>query len=97
MHTLLSLIIIAMFSSCNSGDQSHYIKVYPEGFFTVEDQLYFSDGNRFYCGFRDWDHFYELRRTKEQPKQILVQTKLPEDMKFIKECNIGILTQHFFK
>lgn len=71
--------------------------IYAETFFTVNNQLFFSDGRRFYCSFKDWEQFYKLRGTKEQPKNILSYNKKPEDMKFIKECNLGIVTKKFFE
>lgn len=73
------------------------IDYYPESFFVVNRQLYFSDGKRFYCGFKNWEHLYELRGKRTQPKGIAQYNRLPRDMKFIKECNLGIVTNAFFE
>ncbi len=71
--------------------------IYMETLFVVDKRLYFSDGRRFYCSFRNWDHFYKLRNTKAPPKGLLEYKELPTGMKFIKECNLGILTKKFFE
>ena len=104
---ILFLSILTHLTSCNpqgeipAKDKEEAAKklpiIYPETFFTVNNQLFFSDGRRFYCSFKNWEQFYKLRGTKEQPKNILAYNKKPEDMKFIKECNLGIVTKKFFE
>lgn len=100
MKKLISYFcILLLISSCNSNDSEVTTKtLYPEGFFSFKSQLYFSDGNQFYCTFRSWEHLYALRGNQDKPTSpILKYDELPNDMKFIKHCNVGILTQKFFE
>ena len=96
---IAQLFILLLFSACNSEETQSTSKVlYPEGFFSVKSQLYFSDGKQFYCTFKSWDHLYALRGNQDKPKSpIIGHDSLPTDMKFIKHCNVGILTQKFFE
>lgn len=101
MKSLLFSFLLLFNHSCKQNSPSQKAKenhsVYLETFFTVDKELYFSDGRRFYCGFKNWEHFYNLRGTKKQPAEIIEYKELPSGMKFIKECNLGIVTKNFFE
>ena len=107
MKTTIVISLLIILASCNPQSDTAADKekkdlkklpiIYPETFFTVDNQLYYSDGRRFYCSFKNWEQFYELRGNKKQPQNILAYKKKPEDMKFIKECNLGIITKKFFE
>jgi hypothetical protein len=71
-------------------------ELYPATFFKVGVDLYFSDGKKFYCGFRTWDHFYKLRKTKKAPKRVLEYPKTPSGMILIKYCSEGIISEEFY-
>lgn len=84
-------------SACKS-EKTQKISLIPEGFFSFDNQLYFSDGKAFYCTFKSWEHVYELRGNQDQPKhKVIVQEKLSKDMRFINICNTGILTPKFYE
>lgn len=100
MKKVLSMFILCsiIFTSCQQKEVQEETILYPEGFFTVKNELYFSDGKRFYCSFENWEHLYSLRGNKEAPKAtILNYDKLPGDMRLIKRCNVGILTPKFYE
>lgn len=89
--------ILLVTTSCQKEEQVPRV-IFPEGFFLVDNNLYFSDGSRFYCTFKDWDHLYSLRGNKAKPKSnIIKQSELPSGMRFIQYCNSGILTPKFYQ
>ncbi|GEM_PF-6292574 len=96
-RSLIYVTILLFTISCKSNDESNSRLLYPEGFFSHKQQLYFSDGKQFYCTFKNWEHLYALRGNEDKPSsEIINYDELPKDMKFIKHCNIGILTKKFF-
>ncbi len=97
MKLIIALFIVLTIVSCSKKDKQT-ITLYPEGFFSFKSELYFSDGKAFYCTFRNWEHLYELRGTRDKPKsEIIIQDELPKDMRFVKFCNSGILTPKFYQ
>lgn len=93
----LFFVPLFLFSACLKESPQAVIEIYPEGFFSVNKQLYFSDGRRFYCGFKSWEHLFELRGTEEPVDQVMAYQQPPKGMKLIQECNMGILTKKFFE
>lgn len=102
----LLLFVLLLFScqtdknASNNMDDLENIIV-PEGFFIVGEQLYFSDGMKFFCGFKSWEHFEQLRGTKEAPKfhmnHINAYKKKPTSMIDAGFCNVNIVTKKFYE
>ncbi|MBT7610571.1 MAG: hypothetical protein HN576_12500 [Bacteriovoracaceae bacterium] len=69
------------------------LSVVSRGFFTIKNQLYFSDGAEIYCGFKDWKHLQSLTQISDPNKlNAMSIDEEPEMMKFVFHCTKEILT-----
>ncbi|MFT6068478.1 MAG: hypothetical protein ACJAT2_000245 [Bacteriovoracaceae bacterium] len=62
------------------------------GFFSVKNQLYYSDGIDLYCGFKDWAHLESLTKgfTTKQKAALSISSE-PDMMKFVPHCSKEII------
>lgn len=95
--TPIFLFMIFFLSSCKEEKKEQImLTIAREGFFMVNNQAYFSDGKRFYCGFKSKKHFDSLRGKSDLPKFVLKEDSFPTGMVLMKYCSKGIVTEKFY-
>jgi hypothetical protein len=90
--------LLLFLTSCLIKKQAEEIKfedtglsIVSRGFFTVKDQLYFSNGKDIYCGFKDWDMVEEYKVYYPSKFGPIDVPKEPELMKFVPICTHDLL------
>lgn len=67
------------------------LSIVSRGFFTVGEDLYFSNGKDIYCGFKDWDMVEEYKVYYPSKLDPISVPKEPELMKYVPICTHDLL------
>ncbi len=98
MKTPTVLILLFLLSSClmktedTTPNPNTPLSGISRGFFSVKDQIYYSDGIDLYCGFKDWKHLDSMTEGfSVKQKSALKIDEEPTMMKFVVHCSKDII------